>query len=114
MNRLGFFLVAAVSLAAAAQAADLPTTKGPPTLAPGCFASFWAWLDSTAADCPLRYGGFTVYATLDAGLSGITAKGPHGIPPSLTAHKGWSASRAMARNGCGRRTTSTSRSSASR
>ena len=43
--------------------------QGPgPTLAQGCFASFWTWLDSTAADCPLSYAGFTVYATLDAGL----------------------------------------------
>ncbi len=29
---------------------------------------FWTWLDSTAADCPLSYAGFTVYATLDTGL----------------------------------------------
>ena len=69
MNKFGFFLVAAVGLAGVGHAADLPTTKGPaPTLAPGCFASFWTWLDSTAADCPLSYAGFTVYATLDAGL----------------------------------------------
>jgi len=69
MKRFGFFLVAAVGLAGVGHAADLPTTKGPaPTLAPGCFASFWTWLDSTAADCPLSYAGFTVYATLDAGL----------------------------------------------
>jgi hypothetical protein len=26
------------------------------------------FLDSTAADCPLTYGPFTLYATLDAGL----------------------------------------------
>jgi predicted porin len=69
MNRFGFFLVAAVGLAGVGRAADLPTTKAPaPTLAPGCFATFWTWLDSTAADCPLSYAGFTVYATLDAGL----------------------------------------------
>ena len=51
------------------RAADLPTTKSSvPTLAPGCFATFWTWLDSRAVDCPLSYAGFTVYATLDAGL----------------------------------------------
>ena len=33
-----------------------------------CFASLWADLDLTAADCPLSYGPFTLYATLDAGL----------------------------------------------
>ena len=69
MNKFGFFLMAAVGLADVGHAADLPTTKGPArTLAPGCFVSFWAWLNSTAADCPLSYAGFTVYATLDAGL----------------------------------------------
>ena len=70
MRGLGISLLATVGLVGMAQTADLPTTKGapPPTLAPGCFASFWTWLDSTAADCPLSYSGFTVYATLDAGL----------------------------------------------
>ena len=34
----------------------------------GCFAASRTWLDSTAADCPLSYAGFTVYATLYAGL----------------------------------------------
>jgi hypothetical protein len=29
----------------------------------------WNWLNSIAADCPLSYAGFTVYATLDAGLA---------------------------------------------
>src|SRR5215472_13690952 len=77
MNRLGFFVVVAVGLADVAHAADLPTAKGSaPTLAPGCFASFWTWLDSTAADCPLSYAGFTVYATLDAGLGYYTQGAP--------------------------------------
>ena len=34
-----------------------------------CYASVWTWLDSTAADCPLSWGPFTVYATLDGGLT---------------------------------------------
>ena len=33
-----------------------------------CFASIWTWLDSTPADCPLSWGPFTAYATLDGGL----------------------------------------------
>ncbi len=67
MKRLGVSVLAMLCLSGAASAADLPTTKAAAP-APNCFASFWAWLDTTAADCPLSYGGFTVYATLDAGL----------------------------------------------
>ncbi len=53
-----------------AQAADLPTKKAPLIVPPpNCYASFWTWLDSTPADCPLSYAGFTVYGTVDAGLS---------------------------------------------
>jgi hypothetical protein len=81
MNRFGLFVVAAVGLAGVGHAADLPITKGPPSLAPGCF---WTWLDATAADCPPSYSGFTVYATLAATI----AKGPRGTRPSFTAHKG--------------------------
>src|SRR5574337_1383439 len=62
-------LLTMTALAAGAHAADLPTAKPTPAQpAKNCYASLWAWLDSTAADCPLSYGGFTVYATLDAGL----------------------------------------------
>jgi predicted porin len=52
----------------AAQAADLPTKKAPPAAAaPNCYASFYSWLDSTPADCPLSAYGVTVYGTLDMG-----------------------------------------------
>jgi predicted porin len=52
----------------AAQAADLPTKKAPPAAAaPNCYASFWTWLDSTAADCPLSAYGITLYGTIDMG-----------------------------------------------
>jgi predicted porin len=55
-------------LAGAAQAADLPTKKAPPVAAkPNCYATFWTWLDSTAADCPLSAYGVTVYGTIDMG-----------------------------------------------
>ena len=33
-----------------------------------CFSSLWTYLSSSPAECPLSYAGFTVYATLDAGL----------------------------------------------
>ena len=61
--------LAAVCLVSVAHAADvLPTTKPASPPAENCFSSFWAFLNSTAAECPLTYAGFTVYATLDAGL----------------------------------------------
>jgi opacity protein-like surface antigen len=52
----------------AAAAADIPTKKAAPAAAkPNCYASFWTWLDSTAADCPLSAFGVTVYGTIDVG-----------------------------------------------
>jgi predicted porin len=52
----------------AAAAADLPTKKTPPAAEkPNCYATFWSWLDSTAADCPLSLAGITVYGQIDVG-----------------------------------------------
>src|SRR5215470_352542 len=64
MKRLGITLFAA-GLASFAHAADLPKTKTPEKAKPNCFASFWTWLDSSAADCPLSAYGITLYGTLD-------------------------------------------------
>ena len=59
-----------IAAVGAAHAADLPTTKGPPTPVPvNCFASIWTYLDSSPAECPLSWGPFTAYATLDGGLT---------------------------------------------
>jgi len=69
MKKLGIALAVTIAAAGAAHAADLPTTKGPPPAPPNCYASVWTWLDSTPADCPLSWGPFTVYGTLDAGLT---------------------------------------------
>lgn len=69
MKKLGIALATAIASAGVAHAADLPTKKEvapPPPV--NCFASLWTYLDSTAADCPLSYGPFTAYATLDLGL----------------------------------------------
>ena len=62
MKALSLAVLASVGLTGFAQAADvLPTTKTAP--APeNCFANLWTYLDSTAADCPLSYGPFTLYA----------------------------------------------------
>lgn len=60
---------AMLAIASAAQAADLPTTKGPPP-APAktnCFETFWTWLDAGANDCPLSAYGITVYGQIDVG-----------------------------------------------
>ena len=70
MKKLGASLAIMIAAGAAAHAADLPTTKPaapPPPV--NCFATIWTWLDSTPADCPLSWGPFTAYATLDGGLT---------------------------------------------
>ena len=69
MKALGLAVLATVGFVSVAHAADiLPTTKPAPAPPENCFSSVWSFLDSTAADCPLTYGPFTLYATLDAGL----------------------------------------------
>jgi len=83
MKRISVTLVAIAGLAGFAQAADLPPTKGPPTLAPGCYASFWTWLNSSAGDCPLTYAGLTFYGTLDVGYG----YEEWGVPRSPVADK---------------------------
>ena len=68
MRKLGIGLAIAIASVGAARAADLPTKKGVAPAPVNCFASVWTWLDSTAADCPLSWGPFTVYGTYDVGL----------------------------------------------
>src|ERR1700677_3415282 len=68
MRKLGIGLAIAIASVAAARGADLPTTKGVAAAPVNCYASVWTWLDSTAADCPLSWGPFTVYGTYDIGL----------------------------------------------
>jgi predicted porin len=69
MKKLGIALAIAIAAGGAARAADLPTKKEAPAPAVNCYASVWTWLDTTAADCPLSWGPFTAYATLDGGLT---------------------------------------------
>ena len=69
MKKLGIALAMTIAAAGAAHGADLPTKKeAAPPLPANCFSSIWAFMDSTAADCPLSYGPITFYATLDLGL----------------------------------------------
>jgi predicted porin len=64
MKKLAMAIVAA-GLATVAHAADLPTTKAPEKAKPNCWASFWDWLNTSAADCPIGAYGITLYGTLD-------------------------------------------------
>ena len=62
-------MAATVGISGFAHAADLPTTKAPAPAPPvNCYSSVWTWLNSSAGECPLSYGGFTLYATIDAGI----------------------------------------------
>ncbi len=67
MKKLGVALAIAIGAVGAAHAADLPTKKAVEEPKPNCFATFWAWIDSSASDCPLSAGPITVYGTLDVG-----------------------------------------------
>ena len=53
MRKLGVALAMTIAAVGVARAADLPTKKEAPPLPPNCFSSIWAYMDSTAADCPL-------------------------------------------------------------
>src|ERR1700729_426213 len=78
--RIGIFAIG-IALASAANAADLPTTKSAPPSPPvNCFSSLWSYLNTSAANCPLSYAGFTAYATIDVGL-GYSS---NGAPASST------------------------------
>ena len=69
MKRFGIALAATIGVAGLAHAADLPTAK--PAAAPSpvnCFSNLWTYLNSSPAECPLSYAGFTLYSTIDVGL----------------------------------------------
>jgi len=83
---------ASVIMAAAAQAADLPTKKTPPAPAPvQCFTDFWSYLNTSATDCPLKVGILTVTGRADWGVSAETngaafnSRGPDAISPIIGA-----------------------------
>jgi predicted porin len=95
MKKLGLFSAIMIAALGAAYGADLPTTKPPPPAPPlNCYASFWTWLDSTAADCPLTYGPFTTYLTLDWGVgweshgAGYNAAFNNGVSNIVTKQSG--------------------------
>jgi predicted porin len=68
MKKIGVALAMTIAAVGVARAADLPTKKEVPAPPPvNCYSTFWTWLDSTAADCPLAWGPLTAYATIDMG-----------------------------------------------
>jgi len=64
---------ATLALSAAAQAADAPLEKASPPAPANCIASVWTWLDTTARECPLSIGPFTLYGMVDVGFGYETA-----------------------------------------
>ena len=96
MKKFAISLAIMLAAAGAAHAADLPTTKAPATPPPAnCFSSLWAYLNATAADCPLSYAGVTVYATLDYGVgyeshgAGYNAAFNNGVSNIVTKQSGF-------------------------
>src|SRR5271168_1392553 len=67
---------ASITLAAAAQAADLPTTKGAPPAPPAKVTSCTSFQDFLTTSCPLTYYGVTVYGTVDVGYGFETFGAP--------------------------------------
>ncbi len=94
MKKLGVALAIGFAAVGAAHAADLPTTKPPPPPPVSCFSSLWAYMNSTAGDCPLTYGPFTAYLTLDWGFgweshgAGYNAAFNNGVSNIVTKQSG--------------------------
>ena len=95
MKKLGVALAMTIAAVGAAHAADLPTKKEVPAPPPvNCFSSLWAYMNSTAAECPLTYGPFTAYLTLDWGFgweshsAGYNAAFNNGVSNIVTKQSG--------------------------
>src|SRR5271157_2866007 len=77
----GFIVaLASAGLASLAQAADLPATKAadPAKTPPNCWSSLWDVLNTSPADCPPAYAGFTLYGTINMGAGYNAAGVPFG------------------------------------
>ena len=59
-------VVSATGAEAAAISAPSASTGAPP--ANSCFSSLWNFLNSSADECPLSYGGITVFGNIDGGF----------------------------------------------
>jgi predicted porin len=79
MNRLKSIVMAggaSITLAAAAHAADLPTTKGAPPPPAATVGSCTSFQDFLTTACPLTYYGVTLYGTVDVGYGWETFGAP--------------------------------------
>ena len=86
MKRFGLVLLATVGLASLVQAADLPTGKEAASAPkPNCWASIWAWLNTSASDCPIGAYGITLFGNLD--LAGAYLSNGNGLGYSPSADK---------------------------
>ena len=70
----------AAAIAGLARAADLPAPNAPSQAKtpPNCWGSLWDVLNTSPADCPLTYAGFTLYGTIDMGAGYNIAGIPFG------------------------------------
>ena len=101
MKALGVAALVALGFVGFAHAADvaLPTTKPAGRPQQNCFANVWAYLNSTAADCPLSYAG--LHPLCDARRGSHVQYEWRGLEPGVRQRHARvsSASRAMARSG---------------
>ncbi len=83
MKKLAAVFLATLGSARFAFGADLGTSAAPaqPKSPPDCFTSLWTYLNASVSDCPLTYGGVTLYGTLDGGYGYET----HGVPGNPSA-----------------------------
>lgn len=70
----------AAAIAGLARAADLQAPNAPSQAKTpaNCWGSLWDVLNTSPADCPLTYAGFTLYGTIDMGAGYNTAGIPFG------------------------------------
>jgi predicted porin len=102
MKRIIFAQICAAVFATGAEAADAAAQGGQAATSPAnpCFSSLWNFLNSSREECPLSYGGITLFGNIDGGYGyeqwgvplGIYAKKPnYGVQRnSAGAHWLWS------------------------
>ncbi|MCI4679400.1 porin [Rhodoblastus acidophilus] len=85
MKKVIFAQLFAATFATGAEAADIlsPKATGAPPPQNSCFSSLWSFLNSSADECPLSYGGLTLFANIDGGYG----YEQWGVPLGLSSKK---------------------------